>query len=41
MRRFGHLPLGDELAVSGEPLMRTLARLTPIRVLLNWVGWLG
>ncbi len=41
MRRFGHLPLGDELAVSGEPLMRTLARLTPIRVLLNGVGWLG
>ncbi len=41
MSRAGYLPLGDKLAVSAEPLVRTLVRIPPIRVLLNWLGWLG
>ncbi len=41
MSRAGYLPLGDQLAVSAEPLVRTLARIPPIRILLNALGWLG
>ena len=41
MSRIGYLPLGDRLAVSTEPLMRTLVRIPPIRLLLNALGYLG
>lgn len=38
MSRLGYLPLGDRLAVSAEPLVRTLARFPPLRILLNLLG---
>lgn len=33
--------LGDRVAVSGDSWRRTLARIPPLRILLNWLGWLG
>ena len=38
MSRLGYLPLGDRLAVSAEPLVRTLVRFAPLRILLNLLG---
>ena len=38
MSRLGYLPLGDRLAVSAEPLVRTLVRFPPLRILLNLLG---
>ena len=38
MSRLGYLPLGDRLAVSAEPLVRTLVGFPPLRILLNLLG---
>jgi len=38
MSRQGYLPLGDQLAVSAEPLVRALAGIPPVRWLLNLLG---
>jgi len=38
MSRQGYLPLGDQLAVSAEPLVRRFAGITPVRLLLNLLG---
>jgi putrescine transport system permease protein len=41
MSRAGYLPLGDQLATSAEPFVRSLVRIPPIRLLLNLLGRLG
>ena len=38
MSRLGYLPLGNRLAVSAEPLVRTLVGFPPLRILLNLLG---
>jgi putrescine transport system permease protein len=39
--RVGYLPLGDRLAQSSEPLVRTLLRFAPLRWAVNMLGALG
>lgn len=38
MSRQGYLPLGDQLAVSAEPVVRFVAGIPPVRWLLNLLG---
>lgn len=41
MSRAGYIPLGDQLAISAEPLVRSLVRIPPIRMVLNLLGRMG
>jgi putrescine transport system permease protein len=41
VNRAAYLPLGDQLAVGGDPMLRAVLRVAPLRWLLNFIGFLG